>query len=190
MTEAYENKGIPMLIPGKRVPDLKVETVSHGTFDLTRDAGDNGTLLIFYRGLHCPICIRQMTGLETRLTEFAELGVAVLMLSADTADRASETVAKSGTVGVPVGHGLDLTTARNDWGLLISSARAGSAEPELFFEPGHFYVAPDQSLCFSWIQSSPFARPSLSDILGAMRFRLDKDYPPRGMYTGPLPRRN
>ncbi len=47
-----------MLIPGNTVPELKIETVGHGLFDLESDGGTNGTLVIQYRGLHCPICIR------------------------------------------------------------------------------------------------------------------------------------
>ena len=48
-------------------------------------------------------------------------------------------------------------------------------------------IAPDNTLYFGWVQTSPFARPQIDDIAGAIRFRLDKNYPPRGMYLGPLP---
>lgn len=176
-----------MLIPGKPVPRLEIETLAHGCFDLSRHGGENGTLLIVYRGLHCPICIRQMGELNQALDEFAELGIEVIMLSTDDAGRAAETAQKARVSGLRVGYGFSLKAARDDWGLWISSARDGSAEPELFVEPGHFYVGPGGSLYFGWVQSSPFARPALSDILGAIRFRLEKSYPPRGMYDGPLP---
>ncbi len=176
-----------MLTPAQPVPDLSVQTLDHGTFHLSRDHGKNGTLVIFYRGLHCPICIRQMTELETKIDALNELGVETIMISGDGADRARQTVEKAGTGAVRVGYGFDLRAARYDWGLWMSSAREGSAEAPFFFEPGHFYIAPDGTLYFGWVQSSPFARPQLDDIIGAIRFRLDKNYPPRGMYTGPLP---
>ncbi len=175
-----------MLIPGNPVPGLKIETVAHGTFDLETDKGENGTLVIQYRGLHCPICIKQMATVEAALDDFAALGVEVIMLSTDTADRAAETVAKSGTSRLRVGHSLPLAAARNDWKLLISKGRAGTAEAPFFAEPGHFYIAPDRTLFFAWQQSTPFARPSVADMHGGIKYALDNGYPPRGTYTGAL----
>ena len=175
-----------MLIPGNPVPALKIETVGHGTFDLDADKGENGTLVIQYRGLHCPICIKQMGEIEAALDEFAEIGVEVIMLSTDTAERAAETVGKSGTSRLRVGHSLPLTAARDDWKLLISKGREGTAEAPFFAEPGHFYIAPDRSLFFAWQQSTPFARPSMADIKFGIKYALDNGYPPRGTYTGAL----
>ncbi len=176
-----------MLIPSQSVPALKVQTLEHGQFDLDTDAGENGTLVIFYRGLHCPICIRQLAEVEAALDDFDAIGINVIMLSADSRERAQATAEKAGVTRLKIGYDFTLSAARNDWGLLISSAREGSSEPDLFSEPGHFYIAPDRTLYFGWVQTSPFARPATSDILGAIRFRLEKNYPPRGMYTGPLP---
>ncbi|WP_420585408.1 redoxin domain-containing protein [Ruegeria sp.] len=173
-----------MLIPGNPVPGLKIETVGHGTFDLEADKGENGTLVIQYRGLHCPICIRQMKEVEAALDDFAAIGVEVIMLSTDTADRAAETVEKAGTTRLRVGHSLPLAAAREDWGLHLSQGREGTAEAQLFAEPGHFYIAPDRTLYFAWQQTTPFARPSTADIHGGIKYALDNGYPPRGTYTG------
>ncbi len=175
-----------MLIPGNPVPGLKIETVGHGSFDLDADKGENGTLVIQYRGLHCPICIRQMSEVEAALDDFAALGLEVIMLSTDTADRAAETVAKAGTTRLRVGHSLPLAAAREDWGLYLSKGREGTAEAAFFAEPGHFYIAPDRTLYFAWQQSTPFGRPSVADMQGGIKYALDIGYPPRGTYTGPL----
>ncbi|WP_170575380.1 redoxin domain-containing protein [Ruegeria atlantica] len=175
-----------MLIPGNPVPALKIETVGHGSFDLEADMGENGTLVIQYRGLHCPICIRQMSEVEAALDDFAELGIEVIMVTTDTADRAAETVEKAGVSRLRVGHSLPLATAREDWGLLISTAREGSAEPALFAEPGHFFISPERTLYYAWQQTTPFARPAMSDIVGGLKFTLGNNYPPRGTYTGAL----
>jgi peroxiredoxin len=180
-------KGSDMLHPAQPVPVLRVETLSHGDFDLSRDTGENGTLLIFYRGLHCPICIRQMTELDGTLDRFDEMGVSVIMVSGDAEARARETAEKAGVTRLRVAYGFDLVAARDDWGLHISKARPDTQEAPFFTEPATFYIAPDGTLYFGWIQTSPFARPQLNDIAGAIRFRLDRDYPPRGGYTGRLP---
>ncbi len=176
-----------MLQPSKPVPALAIDTLEHGRFDLGRDHGTNGTLLVFYRGLHCPICIRQMTEIDAALDQFTELGVEVLMLSADDRGAAQQTADKAGVSRLRIGHGLTLKAARDDWGLYLSSRRDGSREPELFHEPGHFYVAPDGTLFAGWTQTSPFGRPALKDFRQAITFRLEKDYPPRGTYEGPVP---
>ena len=175
-----------MLIPGNPVPGLKIETVGHGVFDLEADKGENGTLVIQYRGLHCPICIKQMTEVEAALDDFAALGVEVIMITTDTAERAAETAEKAGASRLRVGHSLPLSAARDDWGLNISTKREGSAEPDLFAEPGHFYIAPDRTLYYAWQQTTPFGRPSMSDIAGGLKFTLGNNYPARGTYTGPL----
>lgn len=176
-----------MLIPGQPIPSLSVDTLAHGRFELPQAHGENGTLLIFYRGLHCPICIRQMSEFEEKQARLAELGVTSLMVSADGVDKAKDIAQKANVDTARIGYGLSLIQARDAWGLPISSARTGSTEPDFFSEPGHFYVAPDNTLYFGWVQTSPFARPALDDIIGAIAFRLDKNYPPRGMYTGALP---
>lgn len=175
-----------MLTPGNLVPALKIETVAHGGFDLETNKGENGTLVIQYRGLHCPICIRQMTEAEAALDDFAALGVEVIMITTDTAERAAETAAKANVSRLRVGHSLPLSEAREGWGLNISTRREGSAEPDLFAEPGHFYIAPDRTLYFGWQQTTPFGRPSMSDIAGGLKFTLGNNYPARGTYTGPL----
>jgi len=175
-----------MLIPGNPIPGLKIETVGHGTFDLDADKGENGTLVIQYRGLHCPICINQMKEVEAALDDFAALGIEVIMLSTDTADRAAETVEKAGTTRLRVGHSLPLAAAREDWGLYLSKGREGTAEAAFFAEPGHFYIAPDRTLYFAWQQSTPFGRPSVADMHGGIKYALDNGYPPRGTYTGAL----
>lgn len=175
-----------MLTPGNLVPALKIETVAHGSFDLETNKGENGTLVIQYRGLHCPICIRQMTEAEAALDDFAALGVEVIMITTDTAERAAETAAKANVSRLRVGHSLPLSEAREGWGLNISTRREGSAEPDLFAEPGHFYIAPDRTLYFGWQQTTPFGRPSMSDIADGLKFTLGNNYPARGTYTGPL----
>jgi hypothetical protein len=86
-------------------------------------------------------------------------------------------------------YDLALAQAR-DWGLFISTSRGvtsiGIEEPALFSEPGLFLVNPDQTLYYMSVQSMPFVRPHLSELLGALDFAIDKNYPARGEYTGAL----
>ena len=85
------------------------------------------------------------------------------------------------------GYGLSLKSARQ-WGLFISTSRGktsiGIEEPALFSEPGLFLVRPDGTLYYGAVQTMPFARPSFKDLLMAIDFAIEKDYPARGEYTG------
>lgn len=174
-----------MLMPGRPAPALSLPTLDGGRFDLASRSG--WTLLVFYRGLHCPICADELAALAGRLGEFEALGASVLAISADDEARAKAMRDKAGAEALPIAHSLPLTAARQDWGLWISSAREGSEEPALFAEPGHVIVAPDGAVWAAWVQSAPFARPPVEGLLGALRFAVEKGYPPRGAFEGALP---
>jgi len=44
-----------------------------------------------------------------------------------------------------------------------------------------------ESLYYGSVQTMPFARPHFDELLQAIDFAIEKDYPARGEYTGPLP---
>ena len=56
----------------------------------------------------------------------------------------------------------------------------GVDEPALFSEPGLYLVRPDGTLYFGTVQTMPFARPNLAEILGALDFVIKNNYPARG----------
>jgi peroxiredoxin len=174
------------LVPRKAVPLLQVDLAGGGTFDLAREKPAHFTLLVFYRGLHCPICKTQLRELESKLEEFDKRGVAVVAVSSDTKERALQTLEAWGLTRLRVGYGLDLAAARR-WGLFISSGRgmtsAGVEEPARFSEPALYLIRPDGTLYFGSVQTMPFARPHIADILPAIDFVLKNNYPARGEVT-------
>ena len=76
-----------MLMPRQKTPSLTVETVTGETFDLASEGSERGTVVCFYRGLHCPICANYLTELEKRTPEFAERGVGTIAISSDDKER-------------------------------------------------------------------------------------------------------
>lgn len=177
------------LIPRRPVPALQLPLIGGGRFVLGAEPGERFDLLVFYRGLHCPLCAKYLLELSRLHGEFAARGVAVLALSSDNAERAAAMAEKVGG-GLRFGYGLNLHSARQ-WGLYISASRGktslGIEEPPLFSEPGVFLVRPDGTLYYAAVQSMPFARPGFADLLGAVDFAIAKDYPARGEYLGELP---
>ena len=176
-----------MLIPRQKTPDLVLPTLDHGTFDLGADASERGTVLCFYRGLHCPICATYLTEFQKRVADFAERGVATVAISSDGEDRAREMMKKIGADTLRFAYDLPLAKAK-EWGLYISKSRGktsiGIEEPALFSEPGLFMVTPEQSLYYGSVQTMPFVRPHFSELVSALDFAIEKNYPARGEYTG------
>lgn len=176
-----------MLKPRQPVPALTVPTVGGGTWSLADSKPQHFNLIVFYRGLHCPICTKYLLELERLAPEFASRGVQVVAVSSDSEERAREMAQKIGAKSLPFGFGLSLRSARQ-WGLYISTSRGktsiGIDEPALFSEPGVFLVRPDGTLYYGAVQTMPFARPQFQDLLGGVDFALAKDYPARGEYTG------
>ena len=176
-----------MLIPRQKTPDLELETLSHGTFDLGRETAGRGTVICFYRGLHCPICANYLTELEKRTPEFAERGVGTIAVSTDDEERTRAMADRIGAKALRFGYGLTLAKAR-EWGLYISTSRGttsiGIEEPALFAEPGLFMVTPERTLYYGSVQTMPFVRPHFSELVSALDFAIAKNYPARGEYTG------
>ena len=176
-----------MLIPRQKTPDLTVPMVGGGTFDLTKEANERGTVVCFYRGLHCPVCARYLTEYEKQAPEFAKRGVGVIAVSSDGEERARGMAEKIGAKQLRFGYGMTLAKAR-EWGLYISTSRGktsiGIEEPALFAEPGLFMVTPQQTLYYGSVQTMPFVRPHFSELVAAIDFAIEKNYQARGEYTG------
>ena len=174
---------INTLFPRQPVPALEVAIVGGGTWRLADQQPESFTLVVFYRGLHCPICANYLGDLNRKAGDFADRGVGIVVVSSDSAERAAEAKEKWGLDKLEVGYGLGLDKAR-EWGLYISSSRgttsAGIEEPALFSEPGLYLVRPDGTLYFGTVQTMPFARPRFADILQALDFVIKADYPARG----------
>lgn len=177
---------VQALLPRHPVPALNVPLTTGGRFVLGANPGQRFDLIVFYRGLHCPICAKYLQELERLAPEFAARGVQIVAVSSDTEERGRQMAEKVGASALPVGYGLSLKSARQ-WGLFISTTRGktsiGIEEPALFSEPGIFIVRPDGTLYYGAVQTMPFARPSFTDLLGAIDFAINKDYPARGEYT-------
>lgn len=171
------------LQPRQPVPALTVPTLDGQQWNLAEQKPANFTLIVFYRGLHCPICKMYLRELQRKLPEFANHGVTVLALSSDVEERARQAHADWELAGLTMGYGLSIDKAR-EWGLYVSSSRGKSStgveEPALFSEPGLFLVRPDGTLYAGAVQTMPFARPNFGELLKSLEFIIANDYPARG----------
>jgi peroxiredoxin len=166
------------LTPNQTAPALTVSTVNGQTWTLADQTPPNYTMIVFYRGLHCPICQTYLAELENKLDQFKDLGVESIAISGDNLEKAQTAKQEWGLDKLTIGYGQTVESMRN-WGLYISNA-AFDYEPEIFAEPGLFLVEPDQTLYYVALNNAPFARPRFEDLLGGLQFVLSKNYPTRG----------
>ena len=120
------------------------------------DAAANVTLVVFYRGLHRPICLKYLLELGRLLPEFHKRGVKVFAISSDGRKRAQAMTDKLKAPALQMGYDLSLFKAR-EWGLFVSTSRGttsiGMEEPALFSEPGVFIVRPDGTLYYGAVHA-------------------------------------
>jgi len=171
-----------MLMPGQEVPSLDLPLTIGAQYDLAKQRPENFTLIAFYRGSHCPVCRSYLEEMGSKVAALSEHGINPVAVSMDPKDRAMIVDSDWQTGDLPLAYAMDEDKAR-EWGLYISEAREGSDEPEVFSEPGLFLVRPDGTLYMAQVQSAPFTRPPLDDLIEGIEIALEQDYPARGTRT-------
>ncbi len=165
-------------LPGQPAPALDLDLIIDAEWKLSEQSPDAFTMIVFYRGLHCPICKAYLQGLRELYDDFLSKGVEVINVSMDTKEKAKQAHKEWELDPIPMGHGLAEEQART-WGLYLSEGTS-EKEPKVFAEPGLFMVKPDGTLYFAEMASTPIVRPDLQMLLSKIDFIVDKKYPPRG----------
>lgn len=164
--------------PRETTPPLEVDTLDSGRFTLGEQDPEAFTMIVFYRGLHCPVCKKYLGELDRLYDDFRGQGVEVIAVSGDTEDRALEAKQDWGIESVPIGYGFEIEKMR-EWGLFVSRGD-GDKEPELYGEPGLFLIQPDETVYYEAINSMPFGRPQLQEMLTAVGNVKKMDIPAHG----------
>ena len=166
--------------PTEPAPDLTVPLLRGGTYRLADQRPRTFTMVVFFRGLHCPVCRAQLSELERRLGEFEQRGIEVIAVSGETRERATQLAQEWRLEQLPLAYGLTEDQMRS-WGLFISHG-INDGEPELFNEPGLFLISPDGTVYYESILSMPVGRPRVDDLLGGIDYWVAHGYPARGGY--------
>lgn len=167
-----------MLKPQTKVPNLTLPLVQGGEWSLADETPENFSFLFFYRGYHCPICKGYLRSIVSKIDSLNELGISALAISSDSIERAEKSVSEWGVEGLRVAHSLPIETARQ-WGLYVSKAIKDN-EPEFFSEPGLFIIRPDGELYAASIQTMPFTRPAIEELISGFSYIVKHGYPGRG----------
>lgn len=164
--------------PQSQAPSLKVETLEGKTWELSQQKPAFFTMIVFYRGLHCPLCEKYLEKLNEIHDDLTAKGVEVIAISMDEAVRARKSQMDWAIDKLNIGYEMSKETAA-EWGLFLSNAISKS-EPELFSEPGLFLIKPDNEVYYSNVSSNPWGRPFLPSFVQLMDFLKRSGYPARG----------
>lgn len=139
---------------------------------------DKWTLLVVYRGKHCPRCKKYLNTLNDMRAEWSNAGFDIAVVSADTEEKAD---ADQRAFGWQFDLGFDLQEAQmQTLGLYVTEPLSPSETDRNFAEPGSFVIRPDGSLLLIALSNGPSARPDLAELLDGMIFTKENDRPPRG----------
>ena len=166
------------IIPGKKAPSLNIETISGNTWSLDKHLNKSKCMIVFYRGLHCPVCSVFLKQIESQLLEYKKSNTEVIAVSMDNKEKALKVKSDWSIKNLNIAYGLSEENARK-WGLYISKS-IKEAESDLFCEPGLFIIKEDGTLYLANTSNMPWARPDLTDFPAKLIFAEENNDPVRG----------
>lgn len=165
--------------PGEIVPTFEIPLTNGETLSVPQGLSQDGpTLLVTYRGLHCGICKSYLAKFGERIDALTELGVSIIATSSDSREKAETAQREWTNDRVQFGYGLSTEDAKML--RLFLTAKRKDGEPDEFFEPGMYILGADGNVIFVSVQSMPFGRPAVSEMIQRIGWMLENNIPPRG----------
>jgi peroxiredoxin len=167
----------PKPTPGSVLAPMSFPNVDGGKITVggTRD---NWTLLVVYRGKHCPRCKKYLNILNGMKGDWEAAGFDIAVVSADPLEKAQADKAEFGW-DFDLGYGLSEDQMAT-LGVYVTEPLSPAETDRRFAEPGTFVIRPDGSQIIVAISNGPAVRPELAELLDGMIFNKNNDRPPRG----------
>jgi peroxiredoxin len=163
---------------GSVMPSIEVPTIDNRSLNLNKKKS-KWTLLVVYRGLHCPICKDYARKLEDKITQFEELETELIFISADTKERAND-FAEELALKSTVAYSLSIPQMKQ-LGLYLSDPRPNEID-YVFPEPGLFLINTNAEIHIVEISNAPFIRPDIDLIIRGINHIKTNKYPIRGTH--------
>jgi peroxiredoxin len=74
---------LTLINKGNLAPNFKTVDATGAPVSLEQYIGKHGLVVVFYQGEFCSVCAAQLAGIQAKLSEFKNKGVAVIAVSAD-----------------------------------------------------------------------------------------------------------
>src|SRR5258708_9558651 len=100
------------ILPRQPAPELVVPTLSGTTWKLADAKPQRFSMIVFYCGLHCPVCKTYVPELDKLYPEFATRGVEAIVLSTDAEARAPQAQTDWNLSQLTVVHSSSFAAAR------------------------------------------------------------------------------
>ncbi|GAB2692031.1 redoxin domain-containing protein [Aliiglaciecola aliphaticivorans] len=174
------------LLAGEKFPKIQISDSKGNLANLSEaahsaSATDRWSLVVVYRGYHCPICLKYLNKMTEYTEKLNNLKIDIVAISADTPEQLNKMIDKGLDTNFPVLTGLTLTQM-NALGLYISDPMSDSETDHPFPEPGLFLVNPEGDTVMIEIANAPFIRPDLEQLVNGIEFAFENDYPVRGTH--------
>jgi len=167
--------------PNDSFPNL-IFTLTDGTLRRGGTFRDRWTMLVVYRGKHCPRCVTYINRLHELAPDYAARNVDILLASADSSERAAAMAAEHKWT-LPIAHSLSVADMRL-LGLYITEPPAGSDIPGPYAEPGLFLVNTEGRVHVLSTSNAASCRPDLAVFLDGVIGTQERNLPVRGLFTG------
>ncbi|MCQ8877767.1 AhpC/TSA family protein [Pseudoalteromonas shioyasakiensis] len=168
--------------PAQKMPLLTAKDIDGKTFDITqRQTELPWKMIVVYRGVHCPLCTKQLNALAKMKSDFSDAGVELAAVSADSQEQLQQHL-NDLDVNFPLYTGLTLEQM-TDFGLYISEPRNENETNHPFSEPAIFVLNEDNQIQIIDKSNAPFSRPDLNALLSGIKFIRENDYPIRGTFA-------
>ncbi|MGB0453000.1 MAG: peroxiredoxin-like family protein [Bacteriovoracaceae bacterium] len=172
------------LSAGDKFPDIKVKVLDGE--DIKLGVPKNGAtwqMVVVYRGKHCPLCTKYLAKISEMKEDFLNVGVDIVVVSADTEEKAKLQAQEKLNLSFDVGYDLSIEQMK-ELGVYISDPRSPQETDRPFAEPGLFIVNEDFNLHVVDISNNPFVRPELSALLSGINWirNPENNYPIRGTF--------
>ncbi|MFI2811777.1 MULTISPECIES: redoxin domain-containing protein [Microbulbifer] len=168
---------------GEPFPEVLVTTLDGKAVQLGHACEEaDWTMVVVYRGQHCPLCTRYLNQLENYWDRLCANKVGLMAVSADSREQLQAHMEKL-EVSFPVAYGLTVEQMQA-LGVYISVPRSAAETDHNFAEPGIFVVNQDGNLHVVDISNNPFARPDIEQLVSGLEWIRDpkNDYPVRGTF--------
>lgn len=140
---------------------------------------ESWTLLVVYRGKHCPRCKKYLNILSGMMDQWKAAGVDVAVVSADPAEKAEADLSE---FGWQFDLGYDLSEDQmNTLGLYVTDPLSEKETDRRFAEPGIFVMRPNGTINLLSISNGPAVRPDLPELLSGVVFNKENNRPTRGL---------
>ena len=168
------------IIPGKKVPYLLLDNIDSHTWSKDDHLNKKNSMVVFYRGLHCPVCSVFLKQIDNQLLDYKKANTEVIAVSMDSKNKALKAKSLWSIDNLSIVYGLKEENA-SEWGLYISKS-IKKAESDIFCEPGLFIIREDATVYLANTSNMPWARPDISDLPAKLIFAQENNYPVRGNY--------